>query len=378
VDDLVHALRDLCETGRRFALVTVVGVTGSALRPVGAAMAVTADGEAVGSISGGCVEADAYHEALSVLTRDDASLLTYGISDDDAFTVGLTCGGQLDLLVSVPDVPVLTSALDKISNRQPVALVTFIRGSAPSGRLMAVTPVSAVGSLENEALDEIVRHDARVMLETGESGVRHYGGGGERELTASTVLVQTFVPPPRMLVFGASDFARAVASAGAFLGHRVTVCDAREVFATQTRFPEADEVVCRWPHEYLEREVAEGRIDQRTVVCVLTHDPKFDVPLLAIALSSPAGYVGAMGSRTSHEDRLCRLREAGVSEDALRRLRSPIGLDLGGVTPEETAVSIAAELVQERRGGTGLPLRHVLGAIHDDTRSRAAPGRGCG
>jgi xanthine dehydrogenase accessory factor len=163
-----------------------------------------------------------------------------------------------------------------------------------------------------------------------------------------------------MLVFGAIDFAAAVARAGKFLGYRVTVCDARQIFATPARFPEADEVVVDWPHRYLAR----TPVDERTVICVLTHDPKFDVPLLEVALRTPAGYIGAMGSRRTHEDRLARLREAGLSTAELARLRSPIGLDLGARTPEETAVSVAAELIQLRWGGSGRPLTATSGRIH--------------
>jgi xanthine dehydrogenase accessory factor len=163
-----------------------------------------------------------------------------------------------------------------------------------------------------------------------------------------------------MLVFGAIDFAAAVARAGKFLGYRVTVCDARPIFATNARFPDADEVVVDWPHRYL----AKTPIDPRTVICVLTHDPKFDVPLLEVALRTPAGYIGAMGSRRTHDDRLARLREAGLTEDELARLRSPIGLDLGARTPEETAVSVAAELIQLRWGGSGQPLTDTSGRIH--------------
>jgi xanthine dehydrogenase accessory factor len=163
-----------------------------------------------------------------------------------------------------------------------------------------------------------------------------------------------------MLVFGAIDFAAAVARAGKFLGYRVTVCDARPVFATRRRFPDADEVVTDWPHRYLSRQ----NVDARTVICVLTHDPKFDVPLLEVALRTPAGYIGAMGSRRTHDDRLARLREVGLTEDELARLRSPIGLDLGARTPEETAVAIAAELIQLRWGGSGRPLTATTGRIH--------------
>ncbi|MEZ5097108.1 MAG: XdhC family protein [Nocardioides sp.] len=172
-------------------------------------------------------------------------------------------------------------------------------------------------------------------------------------------------PKPRMLVFGAIDFAAAVARVGSFLGYHVTVCDARPVFATATRFPEADEVVVDWPHRYLQAEVDAGRIDARTTLCVLTHDPKFDVPLLEVALRLPGvAYVGAMGSRRTHDDRLRRLRDAGVTDDELARLSSPIGLDLGARTPEETAVSIAAEIISQRWGGSGRALADTEGRIH--------------
>ncbi|MCF0095910.1 XdhC family protein [Micromonospora sp. MH99] len=173
-----------------------------------------------------------------------------------------------------------------------------------------------------------------------------------------------YATAPRMIVFGAIDFAAAVARIGAFLGYRVTVCDARAVFATDRRFPDAHEVVVQWPHRYLRAEVDAGRIDGRTVVCVLTHDPKFDVPLLALALRQPLAYVGAMGSRRTHDERHKLLREAGLTPEQLDRLASPIGLDLGGRTPEETAVSVAAQIVAARWGGSGRPLSALDGPIH--------------
>lgn len=178
------------------------------------------------------------------------------------------------------------------------------------------------------------------------------------------VFVQSFAPRPRLLVFGAVDFAAAVARIGTFLGYQVTVCDPRPIFATRARFPHADEVVVDWPHRYLASEHAAGRIDQRTVITVLTHDPKVDVPLLQVALGLPAAYIGAMGSRRTHEDRLARLREAGVDDVQFERLSSPIGLDLGARTPEESAVSIAADFIASKWGGTGSPLRATKGAIH--------------
>ena len=227
-------------------------------------------------------------------------------------------------------------------------------------------PGRSEGSLGLDRLDEAVDDDARGMLAQGLTGVRRYGRHGERRLDELAVFVHSFAPPPRMLVFGAIDFAAAVARVGKFLGYHVTVCDARPVFATAKRFPEADEVVVKWPHRFLGE--TEGDVDERTVICVLTHDPKFDVPLLEVALRTRAGYVGAMGSRRTHEDRLERLREAGVTEEEIARLRSPIGLDLGARTPEETAVSIAAELIQLRWGGSGQALTDTSGRIHGSQR----------
>jgi xanthine dehydrogenase accessory factor len=365
---IVDELRSLCRSGDRFALATVVGVEGSSPRPIGATMAVTVEGEAVGSISGGCVEGAVYGLAQQVLAEGEPALETYGIGDEDAFAVGLTCGGVLDVLVSEADPRLVSSILDRVAVDEPVALATVVSGPARRGAQLVVTASTADGTLDTEGLDAAVSADARGMLAIGQTGVRHYGACGERRIDDVAVLVQSFTPPPRMLVFGATDFAAAVARIGVFLGYRVTVCDARPVFATPRRFSEAHEVVCEWPDRYLARELEAGRVDGRSVMTVLTHDPKFDVPLLRVALPSPTGYIGAMGSRRTHEDRLRRLREAGVEEHLLDRLHSPIGLDLGARTAEETAVSIAAEIVQVRWGGTGRPLADIDGAIH-----RSAP-----
>jgi xanthine dehydrogenase accessory factor len=204
------------------------------------------------------------------------------------------------------------------------------------------------------------------MLATGRTGIVHYGHDGERRGDALALFVSSYAPRPRLLVFGAIDFAAAVARVGAFLGYKVTVCDARPVFATAKRFPDADEVIVDWPHRYLRGEIDGGRVDGRTVVCVLTHDPKFDVPVLEVALREPFAYIGAMGSRRTHDDRMKRLREAGMTEDELARLSSPIGLDLGARTPEETAVSIAAEIIATRWGGGGARLMTTAGRIHHE------------
>jgi xanthine dehydrogenase accessory factor len=192
------------------------------------------------------------------------------------------------------------------------------------------------------------------------------------------LLIETRLPPPRLLVFGAVDFAAALARAGRFLGYRVTVCDARSVFATPARLPEAEDVVVDWPHRYLDAESRAGRLDGRSAVCVLTHDAKFDVPLLTRALRLPVAYVGAMGSRRTHADRMRRLREAGLGRDELARLRSPIGLDLGARTPEETALSIAAEIVATRLGGSGVPLTATDTPIHHGHSDRDCQWRDVG
>jgi xanthine dehydrogenase accessory factor len=218
------------------------------------------------------------------------------------------------------------------------------------------------GSLGSDRLDDAVRDDARGLLDQGSTAIVHYGPDGERRGDDIAVFVSSYAPKPRMIVFGAIDFAAAVARVGSFLGYHVTVCDARPTFATRKRFPEADEVVVEWPHRYL----AGTEIDERTVVCVLTHDPKFDVPLLEVALRLPLAYLGAMGSRRTNDDRTLRLKELGFTEEDLARLHAPIGLDVGARTPEETAVSIAAEIIAARWGGSGAQLRHVSGPIHHE------------
>jgi len=298
----------------------------------------------------------------------EPALQTYGVSDDDAFAVGLTCGGIIDIFVeriSKPSFPELGDIAAAVDRGEPVAVATVIAGPGRVGarRVIWADHDRASGTLGGgERLDAAVDDDVRGMLAQGLTGVRRYGEHGERRGDELSVFVNSFAPPPRMLVFGAIDFAAAVARVGKFLGYHVTVCDARQVFATRARFPDADEVVVDWPHRFL----SGTAIDGRTVICVLTHDPKFDVPVLEVALRTPASYVGAMGSRRTHEDRVERLRAAGLTEDELSRLRSPIGLDLGARTPEETAVSIAAELIQLRWGGSGRSLTDTSGRIHHE------------
>lgn len=365
------------DAGESVGVGTVVATFRSAPRPPGASMLVGPDLTAVGSVSGGCVEGAVYDAARAVVASGEAALERYGVSDDDAFAVGLTCGGILDVFVEKIDrvtFPELGMLAEMIRAGAPVALATVIDHpdrSRVGRRLVLPAGGPPLGSLGSAHADDAVADDAHGLLASGTDATLTYGPDGERRGEGMRVFVWAFAPKPRLLVFGAIDFAAAVARVGTFLGYRVTVCDARTLFATRARFPDADEVVVDWPHRYLAAEHREGRVDPRTVVTVLTHDPKFDVPLLEVALRLPeVEYIGAMGSRRTHEDRLARLREAGVSDAQIARLSSPIGLDLGARTPEETAISIAAQIIAARWGGSGRPLSETHGSIHRTAQDR--------
>ncbi|MFD9318228.1 XdhC family protein [Streptomyces sp. NPDC060053] len=426
--DIAEELNRWVEQGRDFAVATVVAVGGSAPRRPGAALAVDAEGTAIGSVSGGCVEGAVYELCRQALEDGESVLERFGYSDDDAFAVGLTCGGVIDILVTPVRVggrvrPVIAAGLETAASGGATALARIVTGPADLvGRALLVRSrgsgdggsydSGSYGSASYDSgfygggtydsgshdsgshdrgshdggshdggsydsgfyeggfgahpeLDRTVAAEAGAFLDAGRTGTLEIGEQGSRCGAPLTVLVESSVPPPRMIVFGAIDFASALVRVGKFLNYRVTVCDARPVFATEARFPEADEIVVEWPHRYLER----TRVDARTVLCVLTHDAKFDVPLLRLALRLPVAYVGAMGSRRTHLDRNARLREVGVTELELARLRSPIGLDLGARTPEETALSIAAEIVADRRGGSGVSLTGAHTPIHHDATS---------
>src|SRR5689334_20292225 len=374
--DVLPTLESWWAEGRPTALATVVGTFRSAPRQPGASMLVGDDGQAVGSVSGGCVEGAVYELGSGILEgTDSATLQRYGVSDDDAFAVGLTCGGILDVFVEQVDresFPQLGEIAAAVRERRPVATATVVSGPGV-GRRLVVWPDRVEGSLGSPRLDDAVRDDARGLLAAGRTTLVTYGTDGERRGEGLGVFVESFAPAPRLIVFGAIDFAAAVARIGTFLGMRVTDCDARPVFATSSRFPEAHEVVVEWPHRYLAAEAEAGRIDGRTALAVLTHDPKFDVPLLEVALRLPdIGYIGAMGSRRTHSDRRERLLEAGVTEEELARMSSPIGLDLGARTPEETAVSIAAEMIAQQWGGRGTPLSERPGPIHAESNVEPA------
>ncbi|MFG1909091.1 XdhC family protein [Kribbella sp. NPDC048928] len=367
--DVLQQVRGWYVDGERFALATVIDTFRSAPRRPGATMAVSGDGVAVGSVSGGCVESDVYAVAQEVIRTGVPVVRRYGVSDDDVFAIGLTCGGLIEVLVEPVDRTAFgefESVAAAIEAGRPVAVATVATGDG-LGRRLVVTPAEVSGSLGDPGLDSAVVEDAVGMLSTGSTAIRQYGTHGECRRTEVSVFVQALTPPPRMFVFGAIDFAAAVARVGKFLGYHVTVCDARGVFATRARFPEADEVVVDWPHRFLAGVL--DQVDARTALCVLTHDPKFDVPLLELALRTEAGYIGAMGSRRTHEDRLARLRAAGLEAGELARLCSPTGLDLGARTPEETAISIAAEIIASRSAASARPLSATTGRIHGGTPS---------
>ncbi|MGW5731639.1 MULTISPECIES: XdhC family protein [Streptomyces] len=372
--DIAEELNRWAEEGRDFAVATVVTVGGSAPRPPGAALAVDSRGTVIGSVSGGCVEGAVYELCVQALQDGTTVREKFGYSDEDAFAVGLTCGGVIEVLVTplgadAPGRQVFAAALAAAARGEAAAIARVAHGPAELlGRVVLVHPDGSYeGSIEGHPeLDRTVVGETRAMLDAGRTGEFDVSESGSRCGAPLTVFVESSVPPPRMIVFGAIDFAAALVRAGKFLGYHVTVCDARPVFATRARFPEADDIVIDWPHRYLRDTATDGR----TVLCVLTHDAKFDIPLLEVALRLPVAFVGAMGSRRTHEDRNQRLRDVGVTEAELARLHSPIGLDLGARTPEETALSIAAEIVAARRGGTGAPLTGSGRPIHHETPPR--------
>ncbi|MEK2478444.1 MULTISPECIES: XdhC family protein [Streptomyces] len=398
--DIADELNRWVEQGRTFAVATVVATNGSAPRQPGAALAVDSDGTAIGSVSGGCVEGAVYELCQEALQTGRPVLERFGYSDEDAFAVGLTCGGIIDIFIapvraSIPgaadggpagnpvdsNAATLAAALTAASSGEAAAVARIIKGPDDLlGRALLVRPDgSHTGTLGGHpALDRTAVEETRALLDAGRTTTLEIGAGPASEEEAGgeggaqrsgsrcgqpvLLLVESSVPAPRMIVFGAIDFASALVRVGKFLNYHVTVCDARPVFATRTRFPDADEIVVDWPHRYLDSQ----ELDSRAVLCVLTHDAKFDIPLLERALRLPVAYVGAMGSRRTHLDRQQRLRDVGLTELELNRLRSPIGLDLGARTPEETALSIAAEIVANRRGGTGAPLTGAHTPIHHD------------
>ncbi len=363
--DIFDEIDRFAGLGRRMAIARVVDTEGSGPRQPGAAMAVTDRGEVAGSVSGGCVEAAVVSASLGVLSGEPARMVSFGYSDDEAFAVGLTCGGIVHLFIEplVGDLAgIYPHLVDAIRADRPIALATVVRGAQLAASVLVELDGTVLGEIPDEDLQRVVVRDALGELAAARTGVRHYGEHGEAGEEVVTVFVESFAPPPQMLIFGATDFTAALVRVAKVLGFRVTVCDARDVFATEQRFPQADHVVVDWPHRLLES--VRERLGPRDVVCVLTHDHKFDVPALLEAVRTDVGYIGAMGSRSTHADRVARLIDAGAASDDLDRIRAPIGLDLGASTPEETAISICAEIIASRSGRGAGPLGDTDGPIH--------------
>jgi xanthine dehydrogenase accessory factor len=316
--DILPTLARWQAAGRRAAIATVVERRGSAPRDPGASLALNDLGEIAGSVTGGCVEPSVIREAQDVLAGGPARLREYGIADDEAVEVGLACGGTVGILIAPLDGALAAAVDEAVRADRPVALTMAASGPGLGAQTLVDAPAGAVAAL----------------LEAGESALADVGG--------ETVFVHALTPRPAMYVFGAIDHAAALTRIGRLLGYRVTVCDARAKFVTPERFPDVDELVVDWPDRFL----ASAPVDGRTAICVLTHDNKFDVPILKAALESPAGYIGAMGSRRTTERRNERLLEEGVTEDQLARVHAPIGLKIGSRSPEEVAVAIAAQIIE--------------------------------
>ena len=322
--DVLPTVEGWVRDGRRVAVASVVRTERSAPRLPGSVMAVADTGEVAGSVTGGCVEAALYQQTEEVLAGGPPRLATFGIVDDEAFEVGLPCGGTVHIFIEMLDTEVLEVVAAAVREDRPVAYLTTVAGEH-------LGHPRVIGR-EGEPADE-VEAAARPLLALGESGVVTVGD--------EDVFVSSLVPRPAMYIFGAIDFASALATVGHFLGYRVTVCDPRALFITPARFPDADELVTEWPHDFL----AHAPVDERTAICVLTHDDKFDVPALLAAFTTPARFIGAMGSRRTTERRRVRLLAEGATEEDLARVHAPIGVRIGSRTPEEVAVAIAAQIV---------------------------------
>jgi len=380
VKGVLEEVHEWLSDGNKVALARVVEVVGSGVRPAGAAIAVTG-GAVIGSASGGCVEGALVEEARAALADDGRPRLrTFGCSDDEAFDVGLTCGGVVRVLIESFEpgekMTWLEQLLSMVGSGRGAALVEVIEGpegllgwkgvvpaeaTAPSPPGPSVAEVIDLPAPGGEVPAQLVQ-DALLDLAAERSAAHPYLLSHEGEEVDVTVFVDTFPAPPEMVIVGAASFTAALSAQAKLLGYRVLVCDARPVFASAARFPQADEVVAEWPDRYLDKVGA--HLGPRDAVCILTHDPKFDMPAITSVLRTKAGYIGVMGSRRTQEDRKRRLREAGVSEADLERLHGPIGLDLGASSPEETAVSIVGEIIAQRNGRSGGALAASSRPIH--------------
>ncbi len=344
--------------GDRVALATVVRVVGSAPRPLGAKLIVSSSGRMAGSVSGGCVETTVYQEALDVLETGQPRLLHFGISDEEGWEVGLACGGEIDVWVE-PLAPALCAALrGGIEADQPCALATVVEPEAArGGKALFAADGSLLYGVGLSSLPGLAQA-ARTALETGQAGTVSLDD------PAVELFVEPFLPPPTLIVIGGVHVAVPLVRFAKALGFWVVVADPRAHFARPERFPQADQILVEWPDEAL----AHLPLDANTYVTILTHDPKIDEPALSSLLGSsgeaaPVRYVGAIGSRQTHAARFERLARLGVEAERLEGVYAPIGLDLGGRTPAEIALSIMAEIVAVKNGRSGGSLRHSSGPI---------------
>jgi xanthine dehydrogenase accessory factor len=333
--------------GDRIALATVVATRRSAPRPIGAKLAISAQGELAGSVSGGCVENEVYENAREVLDGGPPRLLSYGISDDLALSVGLPCGGEIDVFVDEVRGPLAERVLQVVERGERAVVLTVLEGDDVGAELLVTEEGQRVGDAPEEVAER-----ATQLIRDGRSGVV--------EIAGRNVFADVYGPPPRLLIYGAVDTAEALCQAARTIGWQPIVADARGRFATTERLPSAEELVVAWPEETL----AQVRPDHATAIVVLTHDEKFDVPMIAGALKTDAFYIGALGSRKAQERRRQSLLEAGVDEAALERVSGPCGLDIGAHTPAETAISILAEIMAVRAARDGGRLREATTRIH--------------
>jgi xanthine dehydrogenase accessory factor len=349
--------------GRRVVAALLVGIEGSAPLEPGAVMLIAEDGAIEGSITGGCVEAAVVGEAKAILGGAAARTVTYGISDELAGSVGLTCGGTVHVFVhelSGEEARVEADARDAVAAGRPVAIATLLDGDG-AGRKLAVVDGEVEGGFGGpELLDRSVSRDAGGMLAQGRSGIRRYGADGAVLGAELAVHVHAFAPPPKMAIFGAIDFSAALARLASEIGYEVTIADPRAPFLETPRFQRAAKTLLAWPEEAFEQ----LELGPRDAVLVFTHDPKFDEPAVIGALATEAGYIGALGSRKTTADRHRRLLEAGVEAGELDRIHAPCGLDIGSTTPEEVAISVLAEVIAERSARGGSPLRDGSAPIH--------------
>jgi len=350
VKDVLADLDAWTADGAAVALGMVVGVKRSAPRPPGAKMAINDRGEVSGAVSGGCVEGAVVQIAQEVLETGSPRLETFGIADDEAWDVGLPCGGEITVFVSRHEQPAFAQ-LARDGGRG--ALVTVIDGDEPGRALLVRDDGATVGALGSPELEAAAIEAATELMWLERSETRVAG--------ETTLFVDVVHPAPRLFAVGAVDYARQLCRVARATGWRPYVIDPRGFFARADRFPEAEEVVAAWPQQGFEH----LGIDRATAIAILTHDPKLDDAALHAALGSEASYIGAMGSRTAQATRRRRLLDQGVSEAALDRIAAPIGLDLGALTAEETALSIMSEIIAVRNGRVGGRLRDTSGRIHD-------------